>query len=215
MSLKKESEDNFSGFLHSQAGLNSADPNVQFYKNHHDRISGKQSSFYISGNQSSFYGPAAVVFLVVVGIGAAVDRIGRAFSGAGDTIALVVLVIVGLGLLIGISSLLNRFLVNYRRAAIAVFLFLFLFLAAYSVAEGTYRVYATKEYWTLASYFSVRSPLNTTSAGPGSIGFAVLACLVALIPWIRRNFKVWKAALAALVVMISPFIIGAIVRSFL
>lgn len=196
MSLK----DYVSGFHHSQAGMDSADPNVQFYKNHHDQTSGNRRS-------SSKYSGSAI-FVCIIGIGAAIERVGRAPPG--DTPTLVLLGLVGLGLLIIISSWLNRYLVNYRRAAIAIFLFFFLFLAAYAAIQGVYRVTIAKEYWTWGDYFSVRSPLRKDNIGSLSIIFALLACIVALIPWIRRNFRIRKAAIASLVVLVSPFAIAAL-----
>ncbi|MGE0628392.1 MAG: hypothetical protein AB7O43_11255 [Hyphomicrobiaceae bacterium] len=207
MPMNRDGQNRMDGFLHAAGNLDSANPDVQLYREHYrGGFSGSGASTSISSQQATGGVVLGVLFGVLYAIVVAYDYVNTNWAWIAP--------VGGAVLLVALISVLNFFLPRYFRTALVLFLCTMVLVAIWFAGYGVYKV-QTGWYPTytkfLANYVWLEKPLESpllaaTSAFATLYGLSTLA--LSLLPWTRRKRPFWKmAGLSAIMLIASPAIV--------
>jgi hypothetical protein len=196
MPMNRDGQNRMDGFLHAAADMDSAQPDVQLYR---ERYRGSFSGPTLSG--SSFDGAGLFVLL---GAAAALWLVFAAIHIVTEYWPIVLAVGIAL-VLLAVSFIVNRWLPGYRRATLMLVTMLVISVTLWITGLTIHNVHFARVRWPSAeAYLRTAFPMDGTSF-PTAVGiYVVTIYLLALVPWTRRHSSPGKAILMSNAILLAP-----------
>jgi len=199
MPMNKDGQNRMDGFLHAAADMDSARPDVQFYREHYRSVfGGPGASSAPSGDMVPGIVLALVVFGLIYAIGFAVDNWQFVLAAGGALLAIVA----------GWATA-SFYLPNFHRTALTLLVLLWLSSAIWFGAFAVFMV-STGQYETFQDFLAARRP------PPGAllavpVIYAPVVLVFSLTRWARRKRTLSKSFLLANVLLVAaPALLAAV-----
>jgi hypothetical protein len=206
MPMNKDGQNRMDGFLHAAADMDSARPDVQFYREHYGGLFGRSgASTSTSSQQAQGIALAGLVLGIFYAIGVASDYVNANWDWVAP--------VGGSALFLIAAGAANIFLPNFFRTAILLLFFIALTYAIAISTSAISNVYSGRFVSFQHYYADMYAQRLDELFGVAAI-YAAATFVFCLTPWARRKRAVWKTILLANALLIGVPAIMIAIGSF-
>lgn len=198
MPMNRDGQNRMDGFLHAAADMDSANPDVQLYREHYRGLLGKSGTSRSSHDQAQGIVAVALLCGLIYVVGFAVENWQIVLVAGGALLVLVAGWVAA-----------SFYLANFHGTALTLLVMLWISSAIWFGAYVLFMV-STGQYATFQDFLSARlPPLGALLAVP--VIYAPVVLVVSLTRWARRKRSLSKTFLLANVLLIAaPALIAGV-----